>query len=119
MLHLPEGARPHGAAEVTILPGEEEFLPLDLHPFARGEDFLNLKETAYRGRAPRVFTSSLSSDPKRALFRIPRKTYDRVHLVCSASTEGGTLPSASVAFIKPERGHTVFTEFLVNPPYHT
>jgi len=119
MMHLPEGARPHGPADVTILPDEEGFLPLDLRPLTRGEDFLDLKETAYRGRAPRVFASSLSSDPKRALFRIPRKTYDRVHLVCSARTEGGALPSASVAFIKPERGHTVFTEFSVKRPYQT
>lgn len=141
-LHVHEGARV-GSSGTVALPVDDAFLPLDLAaylndkcgpsvdealvslaeydgvPFARsrtaeGLDNVDLGKTDYRGRPPYVQCSALSSDPARALLRVPRRMYDRAHLLCSADDDPSSVPSAAIRFIKSGEGHAVTSEFTVS-----
>ncbi len=72
---------------------------------------LDLGCTDFRGRAPYIYCDAFSSDPKRALLRIPKGYYDRVHMICVSDTEDGDLPVGAVRMIKSRRGHAVTSEF--------
>ncbi len=60
---------------------------------------------------PYINCDAFSSDPKRAIFRLPLRFYDRLHLLCYSDNDEGEVPRAAFRFIKPERARFVDREF--------
>ncbi len=82
----------------------------------RGQDNnCDLGETDCRDYLPYINCDALSSDPKRMLLRVPKRYYDRAHLICVADKEDGEIPSAAIRMIKTWRGHEATATYAV--PY--
>jgi hypothetical protein len=64
---------------------------------------------------PYLNCDALSSDPKRAIFRVPARFYDRVHLLCFSDNDNGEIPRAAFRFMKSERSRYVTREFGLVP----
>jgi hypothetical protein len=64
---------------------------------------------------PYVNCDAMSSDPRRAIFRVPARFYDRLHLLCYADGDAGEVPRAAVRFMKTGRVRFLTREFGVVP----
>lgn len=60
---------------------------------------------------PYLMCDAMSSDPKRAIFRVPARFYDRLHLLCYADDDEGEVPRAAVRLMKSERARFLTQEF--------
>jgi len=74
-------------------------------------DNIDLGRTAYRGRLPYIHCDAMAVDPCRALLRVPKAHYDRLHIICASDTAAGDLQVGSVRMIKTGRGHASTSEF--------
>jgi len=74
-------------------------------------DNIDLGRTAYRGKLPYIHCDAMTVDPCRALLRVPKAHYDRLHIICTSDTSEGDLPVGSVRMIKTGRGHASTSEF--------
>ena len=64
---------------------------------------------------PYLTCDALSSDPQRALFRVPARFYDRLHLLCFADPDEGEVPGAAMRLMKVERARFHTQEFGLVP----
>jgi len=67
---------------------------------------------------PYVLCDALSSDSKRAIFRVPARYYDRMHLICYSDGDEGEVPRAMFRFMKSERVRFSDREFGLVPDEH-
>ncbi|MFH1741323.1 MAG: hypothetical protein ABIH23_20150, partial [bacterium] len=103
-----ESLQGYGMANVADIPFYMEWM--------RGRNNnCDLGMTDCRGYLPYISCDAMASDPKRTLLRVPKRYYDRAHLVCVADKEENELPSAAIRMIKTGRGHETTTTFDV--PY--
>ena len=51
---------------------------------------------------PYVNCNAMSSDPQRAIFRVPARFYDQLHLLCYDDGDEGEVPRAAVRLMKAE-----------------
>ncbi len=76
----------------------------------------HLKKGPFQGISfPYIFCDAMSSDPQRAIFRVPVRFYDRVHLLCYADGDKGEVPRAAIRFMKVERARFLTKEFGLVP----
>ncbi len=64
---------------------------------------------------PYVNCDAMSSDPKRAIFRVPARFYDQLHLLCYDDGDEGEVPRAAVRFMKADRVRFLTREFGLVP----
>ena len=64
---------------------------------------------------PYLVCDAMSSDPQRAIFRVPARSYDRLHLLCFKDNDEGDVPRAAVRFMKTERARFLTREFGLVP----
>jgi hypothetical protein len=67
---------------------------------------------------PYVNCDAFSSDPKRAIFRVPARFYHRLHLLCFSDNDEAEIPRAAIRFMKSERARFVTWEFGLVPEEH-
>jgi hypothetical protein len=76
----------------------------------------HMNRGAFQGVSlPYVNCDALSSDPKRAIFRVPARFYDRLHLLAYADPDETEVPRAAVRFMKVERARFLTREFGIEP----
>ncbi|HPO09484.1 MAG TPA: hypothetical protein PLZ55_12505, partial [bacterium] len=98
----------HGMANISEIPFYFEWM--------QGQNNnCDLGMTDCRGYLPYIQCDALSSDPKRVLLRVPKRYYDRAHLVCVADKQENEIPSAAIRMIKTGRGHE--TTAMYDVPY--
>ncbi len=72
----------------------------------------HLAKGPYQGVSlPYIECDALSSDPQRAIFRVPARFYDRLHLLCRADGDEGEVPRAAVRFVHVPRARFYTREF--------
>jgi hypothetical protein len=87
---------------------------------------LDLGKTAYRtahirtGPTQAMSTAyincdAMASDPKRAIFRVPARFYDRIHLLAYADEDATEVPRAAVRFMQVARARFLTREFGLEP----
>ena len=64
---------------------------------------------------PYLNCDAMSSDPKRAIFRVPTRFYDRLHLLCYSDNDKNDIPRAAIRFMKSERARFLTQEFGIVP----
>jgi hypothetical protein len=64
---------------------------------------------------PYVRCDAMSSDPKRAIFRVPARYYDRLHLLAYADQDESEVARAAVRFMKVDRARFLTREFGLEP----
>ena len=134
-LSLPAGASATGSGTVE-LDASDRYLPLDLRradaplrragstgdtpaitmrdtvPFVQNAA-ADVGATGYRNLQSYMQCSALDSDPTRALYRIPNRTYDRMHLLCDLNDDAEGRNEAAVRLLVPERENPVSSHFSV------
>jgi len=98
----------HGMANISEIPFYVEWLQSQ-------NNNCDLGMTDCRGYLPYIHCDALSSDPKRVLLRVPKRYYDRAHLVCAADKQEKEIRSAAIRMIKTGRGHEITATYDV--PY--
>ena len=103
-----------GSAQLRFESNEAEHRNMDLGKLAYRD--AHLDGGPFQGLSyPYLMCDAMSSDPQRAIFRVPARFYDRLHLLCYADDDEGEVPRAAVRFIKTERARFLTQEFGLVP----
>jgi hypothetical protein len=72
---------------------------------------IDVCKTQYRGIAPYLECSALSSDPGRLLIRVPKDYFDQVHLLCRYNGDPEMVSTAAVRVLAEGRSRPITSDF--------
>ncbi|MCC6696437.1 MAG: hypothetical protein IT365_12470 [Candidatus Hydrogenedentes bacterium] len=101
-----------GPAKLRYASNATEHRNLDLGKITYRDEHLD-KGPFQHLSYPYLVCDAMSSDPQRAIFRVPARFYDRLHLLCYADGDAGEVPRAALRFMKVERARFYTREFGV------
>lgn len=103
-----------GAANLRYASSAADHPNIDLGKLAYRD--AHLDKGPFQGLSfPYLTCDAMSSDPARAIFRVPARFYDRLHLLCYADADEGEVPRAAVRFMKADRARFLTHEFGIVP----